>query len=107
MTDTDPTLEQWHQGERRRAAVIGVLVGAVLLLALVVGALGLALADNARNDEARACAAANVSRGEIRTSIVEAIVVLFDELADDPPSFAPTIAKVQARLDETLPDREC
>lgn len=107
MTVTDPTLDRWQRSERRRAVVIGCLVGAVLLLVVSVVALSQSLAVNSRADEERVCAAGNVARGEIRVAIIEAIVVLFDELATNPQRFAPTIGKVRDRLEETLPDRVC
>jgi hypothetical protein len=107
MTLTDPTLEQWHQGERRRAIVIGLQTVAIIVLTAAVVILSVAHLDNSRQDQRRACELVNVSRGETRTAIVEAIIVVFDEVADEPLQLTPVVEKVQDRLTESLPPRKC
>lgn len=80
------------------------------VLALVVAAvsvLGVWFFVAERDDDHRACLAANEARADIRHGIVSTVVKVIERRGEDAASFQPLIDDITDDLNKTLPDRDC
>lgn len=91
--------------KRARRHRFGTIVLATVVAAVAVLGVWFYVAE--RDDDHRACVAANEARADIRSGIVSTVVKVIERRGEDPASFQPLIDDIAADLKKTLPDRDC
>ena len=97
-----------RQAARERTTTRRHRWGSAILAVVVVavGLLGYRDSQERQRAEHRACIQANETRADIRAAIVETVLVIIEQ-TDDPAQLTPVVERIQDRLTETIPDREC
>lgn len=99
----DKRAEAAEKRERRHR--FGTFVLALCVLG--VAGLGAWFWTAEKDDDHRACLAANEARADIRNGIVSTVEKVIERRGDDPAAYGSLLHDIAADLEETLPDRDC